>query len=63
MVPFMHRYAAQTYALMRIVTGFLFLWHGTQKLFSVPMPPPETSSGWPRIACTSSWDMPASSLP
>lgn len=37
---FMHAYAQQTYALMRIVTGFLFLWHGTQKLFSVPMPPP-----------------------
>jgi putative oxidoreductase len=31
---------AQSYALMRIVTGFLFLWHGTQKLLSVPMPPP-----------------------
>jgi putative oxidoreductase len=26
--------------LMRIVTGFLFLWHGTQKLLSVPVPPP-----------------------
>lgn len=44
MVPFMHRYAAQTYALMRIVTGFLFLWHGTQKLFGVPMPPPQVPS-------------------
>ena len=41
MRPFMHRYAAQTYAFMRIVTGFLFLWHGTQKLFSIPMPPPQ----------------------
>jgi putative oxidoreductase len=38
---FMHRYAAQTYAFMRIVTGFLFLWHGTQKLFGVPLPPPQ----------------------
>ena len=27
-------------SFMRIVTGFLFLWHGTQKLLSVPMPPP-----------------------
>lgn len=34
-------YAAQTYALMRIVTGLLFLWHGTQKLLSFPMPPPQ----------------------
>ena len=33
-------YSPQAYALMRIVTGFLFLWHGAQKLLSVPMPPP-----------------------
>ncbi len=31
---------AQTYALMRIVAGFLFLWHGTQKLFGFPTPMP-----------------------
>ena len=37
---FMHAYAPQTYALLRIVTGFLFLWHGAQKLVHVPMPPP-----------------------
>ena len=40
MSSFALRYAAQSYALMRIVTGFLFFWHGAQKLFSVPMPPP-----------------------
>lgn len=40
MPPFMHAYAQHAYALMRIVPGFLFLWHGTQKLLSVPMPPP-----------------------
>lgn len=33
---FMKAFSAQTYALMRIVVGFLFLWHGTQKLFSFP---------------------------
>jgi putative oxidoreductase len=33
-------YRAQTYALMRIVTGFLFLWHGMSKLFGFPTPPP-----------------------
>jgi len=39
---FMNRYGAGTYALMRIVTGLLFLWHGTQKLFGFPAPmPPE----------------------
>ncbi len=28
----------QTYALMRMAAGFLFLWHGTQKLFGYPIP-------------------------
>lgn len=40
MPSLMRPYARQTYVLMRIVTGFLFLWHGTQKLLSLPMPPP-----------------------
>lgn len=33
---FMRAYEPQTYALLRIVTGFLFLWHGMQKLFGFP---------------------------
>lgn len=37
---FMNSFTVQTYALMRIVAGFLFLWHGTQKLFAFPIPPP-----------------------
>lgn len=28
----------QAYALMRMVVGFLFLWHGAQKLFGFPIP-------------------------
>jgi putative oxidoreductase len=28
------------YAAMRIVTGFLFMWHGIQKLFGFPPMPP-----------------------
>jgi putative oxidoreductase len=36
----MKSFNAQTYALMRIVAGFLFLWHGTQKLFGFPTPMP-----------------------
>jgi len=33
---FMERYAKETHALLRIVAGFLFLWHGSQKLFGIP---------------------------
>lgn len=40
MATFMHPFHAQTYALLRIVAGFLFLCHGTQKLLSFPIPPP-----------------------
>jgi len=36
MMNFLSAYTAQSYALMRIVTGFLFLWHGSQKLFGFP---------------------------
>lgn len=36
MQPFMARYNSQCYALLRIFAGFLFLWHGTQKLFGFP---------------------------
>jgi putative oxidoreductase len=39
MASFVSGYTAQTYALMRIVTGFLFLWHGSQKLFGFPGSP------------------------
>jgi putative oxidoreductase len=27
----------QSYALLRMVTGFLFIWHGTQKLLNFPV--------------------------
>jgi hypothetical protein len=40
MAAFMKSYEGETYALMRIVVGFLFLWHGTQKLVGFP-PLPE----------------------
>ncbi len=36
MKPFMSSFNSQGYALMRIVAGFLFLWHGSQKLFGIP---------------------------
>jgi putative oxidoreductase len=37
MAQFMTPYTAQTYAALRVVAGFLFLWHGSQKLFSFPL--------------------------
>ena len=40
MASFMKNYQGETYALMRIVTGLLFLWHGSQKLFGFPAPMP-----------------------
>jgi putative oxidoreductase len=40
MKPFLSQYSFQSYALMRIVVGFLFLCHGTQKLFGFPSPMP-----------------------
>lgn len=30
------RYEGEVYAFLRIVAGFLFLWHGTQKIFDFP---------------------------
>ncbi len=35
-MDFLRAYEAHCYALMRIMLGFLFLWHGTQKLFGIP---------------------------
>lgn len=38
---FMSVFSNQTYALLRIVAGLLFLWHGAQKLLGFPPPAPE----------------------
>ncbi len=38
MATFMKNFHGETYALLRIVTGLLFLWHGMQKLFGFPEP-------------------------
>jgi putative oxidoreductase len=40
MAPFMKPYEAQTFAVLRIVAGLMFLCHGTQKLFGWPIPTP-----------------------
>lgn len=41
MTALLKRFRDETYALMRIVTGFLFLWHGSQKLIAVPLAAPD----------------------
>lgn len=41
MTAFMTKYEAQFYAVMRIVVGFLFLWHGSQKIIGFPGGVPE----------------------
>jgi putative oxidoreductase len=33
---FISKYETQIYAIFRLITGFLFLWHGSQKLFGFP---------------------------
>jgi putative oxidoreductase len=40
MPGFMSSFNRQSYALMRMVVGFLFVWHGAQKLFDIPTPMP-----------------------
>ena len=36
-MKFLNKYSNYSYAVFRIVTGFLFLCHGTQKLFGFPI--------------------------
>lgn len=33
---FLSKYELQIYSVLRIVAGFLFLWHGSQKIFNFP---------------------------
>lgn len=36
-MKFLENYQEQAYALLRIVSGFLFIWHGTHKFFEFPI--------------------------
>ena len=37
---FLDPYKEHAYALLRIIAGYVFLWHGTQKLIDFPSPYP-----------------------
>lgn len=43
-IRFFTKHEIQFYAILRILAGFLFLWHGSQKLFNFP-PAPSSSAG------------------
>jgi putative oxidoreductase len=40
MNEFLTVWSPRVLSILRIITGFLFLWHGTQKLFNYPPMPP-----------------------
>jgi putative oxidoreductase len=42
MFSFLKPYQEHAYALLRIVSGYMLLWHGTRKLFGVPDAEPAT---------------------
>jgi putative oxidoreductase len=41
MGEFLNSWSPRILSVLRIITGFLFLWHGSQKLFAFPPPPPQ----------------------
>jgi putative oxidoreductase len=55
-MKFLDRYSKYSYAIFRIVIGFMFLCHGTQKLFGLPIDFPyplnamTTSAGFIELA-------------
>ncbi len=50
---FLGRFEPQAYALMRIIAGFLFIWHGTVKLLGFPpMPNAGASQGLSLLMAT-----------
>ena len=48
-MDFMKPYSAQLYAVLRIVSGFTFFWHGLHKLFGIPGGLPEGLPAFIRV--------------
>ena len=49
MTSLLSKFEPYAYALLRIVTGFLFMWHGMQKLFGYP---PSSGGGGGSLSTT-----------
>ena len=49
MEKYLGRFSPYIYAIMRIVVGFIFLLHGTQKLFGTPAMPGKPPGGLPTL--------------
>lgn len=39
------KWSPQVLSVLRFISGFLMLWHGSQKLFAFPPPPPGSGGG------------------
>jgi putative oxidoreductase len=50
MDSFLGRYSTYLYAVLRIVSGFLFIWHGSQKLLGFPPPKSPSPDGFTAVA-------------
>ncbi len=46
---FYERWTPRLLSVLRIIVGFLFIWHGSQKMFGFPPPPPELPNPLPTI--------------
>ena len=49
MNEFLNSWAPRILSVLRIITGFLFIWHGSQKLFGFPPSPQGGGGGLPPI--------------
>lgn len=45
MAEFLNSWSPRILSVLRIIVGFLFLWHGSQKLLSYPAPVPAGAEG------------------
>lgn len=45
MSEFLNRWSQRVLSVLRFIAGFLMIWHGSQKLFSFPIPLPAGAEG------------------